>query len=233
MVRRDLVLAFGLSALCAAAAFAQPAYRDRPPGQIVQNVTAYLTGEAMNSGWHVVASRTLAGKNAGGSPAYQWYLSFYKPAADGLALAYRLPNAGAVLLAKVVKAQGAPMYFPAQDLRIVGPAELQQSGVQDVVAWSHQTGADCGEASVAVFGSNGSGSVSPQAVVKNPCDLHAEIVKSSGLSAVRLTGPYYSAKAALCCPTKPHASAMLTYANGRWSVKPAYFSLSPGTSAQR
>jgi hypothetical protein len=30
----------------------------------------------------------------------------------------------------------------------------------------------------------------------------------------------------MCCPTKPHASAMLSYTNGAWSVKPNYFTIS-------
>lgn len=212
---------------------AKPAYDKQPPGQIMQDVTAYLSGEAMNSAWHVVASRVLAGKQMGKTPAYQWYLSFYAPARNGLKLVYRLPNASNAILAKVVKAHGAQMYFPVEQLKIVGAAELERGGVQDVVVQTHEFAADCGSSTVAVFGASADMSVTARAVVTNPCALEGKLVKNGALQAVSLSGPYYDAKAALCCPTKPHAAAKLAYANGKWSVKPGYFMISASMAAHR
>jgi hypothetical protein len=205
-----------------------------PPGQVMQDTVAYLTGEAMHSRWHIVASRKLAGKQMGKTPVYQWYLSFYAPDGDdGGKLVYQLPNSSHELLSKVTKAHGAQMYFPMQDVKIVGAAELERPAVQDVVVWDHQSGADCGTADVTVFGAQTNGRVVQRVHVENGCSLDAKIVKHGALSAVRLTGPYYGPKAPMCCPTKPRASAMLSYRNGDWSVTPNYYIISASLAAHR
>jgi hypothetical protein len=200
----------------------------------MQDTVAYLSGEAMHSQWHIVASRKLAGKQMGKDPVYQWYLSFYAPDGEnGGKLVYRLPNKDGILLSKVVKAPGAQMYFPSQSLKIVGAAEFEQSGVQDVVIWDHQAGADCGNADVTVFGANAKGQVVQRIHVENGCDLQAKIVKHGSLSALRLSGPYYGPKAALCCPTKPRANALLWYGNGDWHMNPQYYTISASLAAHR
>jgi len=51
--------------------------------------------------------------------------------------------------------------------------------------------------------------------------LSARVVRGT----IVLHGPYYNASAPLCCPTKPNASAILRYANGRWTERPQYFKL--------
>jgi hypothetical protein len=205
-----------------------------PPGQVMQDQVAYLTGEAMHSAWHIIASRKLAGKNMGKTPAYQWYLSFYAPdGEDGGKLVYRLPNKDGELLSRVTKAHGADLYFPQQDVKIIGAGEFEQSGVQDVVVWDHQAGADCGADDVTVFGANMKGQIEQRVHVENGCSLSAKIVKRGDLSAVQLNGPYYSPKAALCCPTKPKASALLAYSRGTWSVRPNYYIISASLAAHR
>jgi hypothetical protein len=121
------------------------------------------------------------------------------------------------------------MYFPHEQLTIVGTGELERSGVQDVVVQSHAFAADCGMATIAVFGAKAVGTtfaVDPRVTVSNACSLTASVVKNGALQAVRLTGPYYAKNAALCCPTKPSARAMLSFAGGSWSVKPDYFTIS-------
>lgn len=214
MVRGNLICAAAvLAASLSIGATPAPNYDNPPPGTAVQDVTAYLSGEGMNSAWHVVTSRTQ----------HQWYVSFYAPSANGLKLAYRLPRDNDKLLAKVVKAKGADMYFPHADVRIAGAAELEKTGVQDVVLQIHQIGADCGMADVAVFGADSQMNVRPRAHVQNPCDLQASVVKNGSLAAVQLQGPYYAPSAALCCPTKPHVTALLSFQNGSWTVRPRYF----------
>ncbi|HKU66148.1 MAG TPA: hypothetical protein VJP85_00040 [Candidatus Baltobacteraceae bacterium] len=216
-----------------AAAVPRPHYDAAPPGQVMQDTVAYLTGEGMNSAWHVVASRRLAGIQIGGTRAYQWYLSFYAPAQNGLKLVYQLPNERHELLSRVTKAHGVQMYFPQQDLKIVGAAEFEKPGVQDVVVWDHQTGADCETADVTVFGANARGKVEQRVHVENGCSLEAQIVKRGTLSAVQLSGPYYGPTAPMCCPTKPKARATLAYANGTWSVSPRYYVISASLAAHR
>lgn len=222
-------------ALCAATAAAapKPQYDVAPPGHIMQDTVAYLSGEGMNSKWHVVASRKLVGMQNGKTPAYQWYLSFYAPAGDGSKLVYQLPNQSHVLLSRVIKAPNVPLYFPQQDVKIVGAAEFEQSGVQDVVIWDHQAGADCGTDDVTVFGADANGRVVQRVHVENGCNLAAKIVKRGALSAVRLTGPYYGPKAAMCCPTKPKANALLSYSGGSWRVNPNYYIISASLAAHR
>jgi len=220
------VVALSATAAAGAAVPANPHLSPAPPGHVMQRTVAYLTGEAMHSMWYVVASRKLAGKNMGKTPVYQWYLSFYAPDGnDGGKLVYQIPGKQNTVLARVEKAHGAQMYFPMQDLKIAGAAELERQGVQDVVVWDHQAGADCGAADVTVFGANSKGQVQQRVHVQNGCALDAKIVKHGALSAVQLSGPYYAANAPMCCPTKPKASAMLQYANGGWSVSPKYYTI--------
>lgn len=227
--------AFVIAACVASTAAAPRTHYDvAPPGQVMQDTVAYLTGEAMHSAWHIVASRKLAGKNMGATPVYQWYLSFYAPDGEnGGKLVYQLPNKDGELLSRVVKAHGAQMYFPQQDVKIIGAAQFEQSGVQDVVVWDHQAGADCGAADVTVFGANTKGQLEQRVHVENGCSLDAKIVKNGSLPAVRLSGPYYGPKAPMCCPTKPKASALLSYAKGTWSVKPDYYTISASLAAHR
>ena len=207
------------------AAMQSPKYNNPPPGTVVQDVVTYLSGEAMNSKWHVVSSRVAVGRQNGKQPAYQWYLSIYAPAPNGWTLAYRSPGPGTTLLAKVTKANGAQLYFPTQSVKIIGGAELEQAAVQDAVVQVHEQAADCGSSTVAVFGAGSSMKPRVRVAVQNGCDLNASIVKYGQMQAVQLTGPYYGPKAPMCCPTKPSATAKLTNSGAirGWSVTPNYF----------
>ena len=208
MVRRNLTRARWLLAIVLLGAAS--------PGAVVQNVPLALDGPA-NGTWHVTASR-IAKFTSADRTDYQWYLSVYAP--NG-ALAYRSPGDATKLIAVLQKANGAPYYFPHQTLSIAGTGSLMGSSAQQVVATIHELGADCGMATVAVLAAAGMGKAAPVARVTNFCDLQPKIVGD----AVQLTGPYYAANAALCCPTKNHATAMLRYRNGRWMESPSHFPL--------
>lgn len=206
---------------------AKSMYNNPPPGAVVQDVVTYLSGEGMSSRWHIVSSRVAVGRQNGKEIAYQWYLSVYAPAANGWDLKWRSPG-NSTLLSKVTKANGAQLYFPMQSVKIVGGAELEQPAVQDAVVQIHESAADCGGSTVAVLGATGrSMKVGPRVTVTNGCDLQASIVKYGQMQAVQLTGPYYGPKAAMCCPTKPKASAKLTYSGSirGWSVTPNYYTI--------
>jgi len=197
-----------------------------PPGTVVASKLVYLAGEAMHSQWRAVLSKRRLGA-VSGHTAYQWYLSIYAINGETYNLRYQSPRDGAPL-DRVTKANGAPMWFPMQDASIVGAAELMQSGVQQLVFASHQTGADCGTADITVFATNPkSGKVVPAVAIQNGCYLSAAIVHEKHGDALRLTGPYYAPSAALCCPTKPKGTAMLRYRNGAWIESPKYFTLYP------
>jgi hypothetical protein len=203
------------AALLAAAPSAPrlPRFSPQPPGTVVQDTVAYLSGQAMNSKWHVIASKK----------GRQWYLSVYAPAYGDVAhLAFQSPgNSG--LLAKVVKPKGSPLYFPFQELKVVGAAQLEQPAVEDAVIWLHESGADCGAATVAILGADRNMHVRIRKQISNYCSLDAAIVKESDLSAVRLRGPYYTATSAVCCPAKPRATALLRGKGGRWNLSPPLF----------
>lgn len=212
-----------------------PVYRSAPPGTVMQDVPAYLRGEGMGLAWHVVASRKQVGLQNGKDPAYQWWVSFYAPVNPGsnqYQLKYRIPG-NSELVPTVTKAHGAQLYFPMETVKIVGAAELERTGIQDVVLATHSSAADCGGASVTVFGVNAhTGAVEPRVDVNNGCELNAAIVSHGKLHAVALTGPYYGPKAALCCPTKNNASALLYQAGSKWVVTPSYFSIAPRPAVQ-
>lgn len=234
MVRRYLGIAIGLA--LAVTLVAAPAARSQeppnytfapaPPGTVVQSTLFYLTGQAMHSQWRAVVSKKTVGTN--GNQAFdQWYLSIYSIDNTTYRLRYRSPGNGGPLW-KVERAHGATMWFPMQEMKIVGTGQFMEPTVENLVTSSHQTGADCGAATITVFAYNPkTHKVVASATVTNGCDLSAKIVKSaSGAYSLALTGPYYSPTAAMCCPTKNKAAATLRYANGRWVEYPKYFKLS-------
>jgi hypothetical protein len=195
-----------------------------PPGTITQNVLVYLAGQAMHSQWRAVASRKNVAKS--GSLTYsQWYLSIYSINATTYSLKYRSPDNGGPL-SKVTKAKGAPMWFPYQEITIVGAGQFMVPSVEQLVVASHETGADCGGATVTVFAlDKKTQKPAPSVTVTNGCALSAAIVHEKGADAIKLSGPYYSPTAALCCPTKTKASAMLRYRNGKWAMTPKYYTI--------
>jgi hypothetical protein len=194
-----------------------------PPGSVVQNQGVAFNGEHANAHWRAVASKKLAG-SGNGREFYQWYVSIYALSRGAYRLRYQSPGNGGPL-SRVTQANGAKMWFPVQELRIVGTAHLKGPVFQQLVVQSHELGADCGSASVTVFATAPGGSVSPAVSVGNPCELRATIRRDGSGDSIELNGPYYAPNAALCCPTKPDASAVLRYGDGKWRVTPSYFKL--------
>jgi hypothetical protein len=221
---RTFALAGLVGAICAVGAFAQPlrgALLPLPPGASVQNSAVYLNGQTMNGQWRAIASKKLVGAS-NGTEFYQWYLSIYALRGEAFRLRYQSPTNGGPL-SRVTQASGAKMWYPVQELRIVGAATLMGGSVQQLVVTSHEMAADCGSSTVTIFASAPGGSVSPAVSAENPCDLSATILP--GRTAIALQGPYYASNAPLCCPTKPKAGATLRYRNGRWVETPNYYKL--------
>jgi hypothetical protein len=203
----------------------QTGYSSAPPGSVVQTKTVYLSGEGMNSAWHAVLSRKLMGTGDTGTKFYQYYLSIYHPSGK---LKYRSPGNGGPL-STLAKATGANLWFPLQQIKIVGTGEFMEAAVQQLVVQSHEFAADCGAAIVSVFAyDSASQKVVPSASISNGCSLTAAIVSPGNASSLKLTGPYYGPNAAMCCPTKPNASAVVRYTNGTWNEKPNYYALKIG-----
>lgn len=226
-VLRCAALVAAVIAAAAAPTAAKTPFDVAPPGRTVQEATARMRpGAAL---WHVILSRKLLGMESGKVPAYQWYLSFYAPGRSALRLVYQLPNGRSEDLSRVTKVDGADLYFPHQDVRIAGVAPLQHAGASDVVVLTYESGADCGSANVLIFGADGAMHVHQLVAVENGCDLRPKIVKHGARWAVQLTGPYYGPRAAMCCPTRPHASALLEFVDGAWHVTPRYFSIARST----
>ncbi|HVS47196.1 MAG TPA: hypothetical protein VMS32_11120 [Verrucomicrobiae bacterium] len=199
-------------------------FSPNPPGTVTQSVLGYLAGQAMHSQWRAVASRVRRGKS-GSTTFYQDYLSIY--AIDGATyrLKYRSPGNGGPL-SQVEKAHGAEMWFPLQDLSIVGYGQFQEPAVDQLVVYSHEASADCGGAQITIFSADPkTGKVAPHVSVTNGCALSAKIVHGTGSDSIVLTGPYYGPNAAMCCPTKNVASATLRFTGGTWKQSPAYFTL--------
>ncbi|HEY2476260.1 MAG TPA: hypothetical protein VGI19_15845 [Candidatus Cybelea sp.] len=217
----------GTIALFASASAAEPphyTFSPQPPGTIVQSRLVYLAGEAMHGQWRGVLSKKLLG-TANGSSFYQWYLSLY--AIDGTVyhLKYRSPDAR-VPFSHVTKAQGASLWFPVQEAKIVGTGEFMGPGSQQLVVQSHESAADCGGARIDVFYyGSAMQSVMTTLSVQNPCELSANVLHGVHGDSLQLTGPYYAANAPLCCPTKPKATATLRFNNGGWTQQPQYFKI--------
>lgn len=199
----------------------------------MQAIRSYFSGEGKGEVWHVVASRVTLGAGAFASP--QWYLSVYSWGGPA-PLVYRSPGDSEHLLTRLEKVGGAPHYFPLQSLRIVGNAKLLHNSAWQAVVMVHETGADCGAATVAVIGiksyparamsAPGHLSAGPLVTVNNACSLSARIVgrAEGGGQVLELTGPYYAKNAPLYKPTKNRATAILRY-DGEWTETPRYFTL--------
>ena len=199
-------------------------YSPSPPGTIVQSQLLYLTGQAMHSQWRGVVSRKLLG-TSGTTQFYQYYLSLYSINENVYQLRYQSPKNGGPM--DVVKKVDSSMWFPMQALSVVGVGQFQIPTVENLVVTSHQTGADCGGAQITIFGYDTTkNKVVEEAVITNGCDLNARVVQSAnGLASLQLTGPYYNATAAMCCPTENKATATLRYVNNKWVESPNYFKL--------
>lgn len=216
------VLVFvALPLACAVAAFAQmPPYSFMPvpPGSAVQAESVSFNGNA-NDRWEAVVSKKRLGSGKGRT-FYQWYLSIYQLRRGAYRLRYESPGNGGPL-SRVTKANGANMWFPVADVKVVGAAPLMEKRVALLVVQSHEMAADCGSAAVTIFGTKPGGTVGPVATVTNSCELGAKIGADG--SSLELTGPYYAKDAPLCCPTKPNANAVLRYVDGKWMESPTYF----------
>ncbi len=228
MIMRTVIIALLLST----AAGAQPATTlvPVPPGTVVQEQLVALDGLAHDP-WQAVASKKFVG-SGNGREFYQWYLSIYAPRAGAYRIRYQSPRNGGPL-ERVTQAAGAKMWFPVQDLKIVGAAELMRKHYEQLVVSSHAMAADCGSATVSVFTTGMAGRAAPAVTVTNPCELRASIVNQPYVPTVlELHGPYYAAGAAACCPTKAKATAVLSYRHGKWSETPNYFKVEGGTAGR-
>ena len=212
---------------CVAAEPPTTTFSPAPPGTVLQSKIVYLAGQAMHGQWRGVISKKLVGTSAGMS-FYQLYVSIYKIDGNVYTLRYQSPGNGGPL-DKVERTSDATMWFPAQDGSIVGAAQLMGPGVEQLVVATHQVGADCGSANLTVFRYDSkTDKITPAVTLQNGCDLQAKIVtKATGNAYLSLTGPYYGAHAAMCCPTKNKASATLTYTSGKWVESPNYFTTYP------
>jgi hypothetical protein len=180
----------------------------------------------MHSQWRGVLSKKLAGTSAGMS-FYQWYVSIYAINDTTYQLKYQSPGNGGPF-DKLERTSDASMWFPAQSGSIVGAAQLMGQGIEQLVVSTHQAGADCGSADITIFTYDPKKQkVVPAATLQNGCDLSVKIVHSANGDTLTLTGPYYNEHAPMCCPTKPKATATLSYVNGKWVEKPNYYKLYP------
>jgi hypothetical protein len=202
-------------------------YSPQPPGTIVASQVVYLAGQAMHSQWRGVLSKKFVGQSAGMN-FYQWYVSIYAIDDSTYRLKYQSPGNGGPY-DKLSHTSDASMWFPAQSGSIVGAAQLMGSGIEQLVVVTHQTGADCGSADLTIFAYDSKKQkVVPAATVENGCELQVKIVHDAkGADTLLLSGPYYNDTAPMCCPTKPKASATLSYINGTWVEKPNYYKLFP------
>lgn len=199
-----------------------------PPGTVVQDQVFHPYGPGTMSRWHAVLSKKVLGTEAG-ITFYQWYLSLYGMGDTHFELKYQSPKSGGPFETVTKPVQDdAHMWFPVQDAKIVGIAHLIDTDTEQLVLQTHAMAADCGSAEVTVFAYDQKKStVVPSISVGNGCSLGAKIVEGEGDANdyLTLTGPYYNTTAAMCCPTKAKATAILRFHNGEWVESLPYFKL--------
>ncbi|MGA7355513.1 MAG: hypothetical protein WA431_11290 [Candidatus Cybelea sp.] len=222
-MRRSIAVATAALLICAAAFRPQQSptsgFVPSPPGSVVQNERVDFNGNGASMEWRAIVSKQRVGasNNRG---FYQWHLSFYMLERGVYRLRYESPRNGGPLT-RVTQANGAEMWFPVAEARIVGMASLMHPGVHQLVVQSHETAADCGSGAVTIFATQLRRNIGAVATIENPCDLSATI--GAGGTSIELRGPYYRSGAPLCCPTKAHATAELRYRDGTWVLSPKYF----------
>jgi hypothetical protein len=215
------IASVALALCCAVAASAQLppfTFSPAPTGSVVHAQSVSFNGSSADR-WEAVLSKKFVGSGAGRS-FYQWFLAIYQLRRGAYRLRYESPYNGGPL-SRVSQASGAKMWFPVQEIKIVGSAPLMQKRVQVLVVQSHEMAADCGAAAVTILGTKAGSTVGPIATVTNPCELTAKIGADG--ASLELTGPYYAANAPLCCPTKANVTTVLRYVDGKWTQSPNYF----------
>ncbi len=211
------LLVFALAPHAVASAAAAPVRR------IVATRTVDFAGPG-EAPWPVRVTTELLGRD--GSRAFeQWRIEVGRPKALGGGYAYRSPGSDG-LLDRVEKAHGANLWFPNQEAQLLDVGRFLPGRRRQLLVRVYQSGADCGSVTVALLGLRGGGwNVGRLVSIENACSLDVKIAHRAGGDALLLTGPYYAANAALCCPTKAHAEARLFYRNGTWIERPQLFRL--------
>ena len=92
--------------------------------------------------------------------------------------------------------------------------------IQQLVVTVQSSAADCGTQTAYVLGMS-AGKIVRRAAWVNACSLNATFGPHG--NSITLSGPYYSAAAALCCPTKPRAASTIRFTRGKWVQTPVYF----------
>jgi hypothetical protein len=188
------------------------------PGTVVQRMAVTFTPGAP---WHAELTKTLAGRGDG-QTFFQWNLTVENPSGQPV---YASPPGG-VPFTRVEKASGGRLYFPVADASFAGAGTFMNARTQQLVVVSHEASADCGMARVDVLGyDTATRSIAPALSVTNGCDLSARIVHEKGGDMLAVSGPYYAANAALCCPTKSRVTALFRFRAGRWTQHPRYFTV--------
>jgi hypothetical protein len=203
----------------------------RPPGNVVQKVAASL-GLAQKASFVAVVSRvSLRSGSRSTTPTYQPYFTLYRAAAGDKLLrrVYQSPsgNDPLKLVPQMQSIPNAPgVWMPGSvDVRVIGSGQLMQPGTSQLVIRVYSAAADCGSATVHVL-AFGDQRLHDVVGAQNYCSLEAALQPPG----IALTGPYYDRNAALCCPTKNKATALLRYdrRSGKWLIAPQYFRLSAG-----
>ena len=206
------------------------------PGIVAKQQVAYLIGDAMNGRYLAVASRVLLAPARGRySPAqYQPYLTIYAQQPGGEITWKRVYQSPSVvdrlkLIPRSTRPAPNAPYFPQTSLTLVGAAEFMQPAIQQLVITVHSASADCGGANTIVLGMDRPAHLVRRVAYQNSCSLSAKIKSTAPdrPASLLLMGPYYAASAALCCPTKPHATATASWTRLGWKQRPSYFKTLP------
>ena len=197
--------------------------KSAPAGRVVATRSVDFAGPG-HAPWVVRVTTEALGRDASRT-FEQWRIEVERPKALGGGIAYQTPGADA-LLDRVEKAHGANLWFPNQEAQLLGVGRFLPGARRQLLVRVYQSGADCGSATIALLGLRGKGSSIGRLVsVENACSLDVKIARNARGDELILSGPYYAANAALCCPTKPHAEARLLYRGGHWIERPELFKL--------
>lgn len=185
-----------------------------PPGAVVHDMKADFDGKAAGQ-YRVITSR----EPIGNPPEDQWYLSIYDPADK---MIYQSPNAEDrfALVPRLQHGYDTARMFPHVTVALSGSGNLMGEPRDQVLISVHESGADCGTATLSIL-SMQSGSLEVPVQVTNPCRLQASVAHHT----IILRGPYYNARAPLYKPTINNATATLRYVDNAWVERPKYFKL--------
>jgi hypothetical protein len=200
-----------------------PIFDPAPPGKIVQQLRASLTGK-----WppEIVVLTKTTKVNAdpeGQKQLSQDHLIVYQYGLGKWHQLDALPRSGDTRESFIVPTLSMYPMPIIMETTITGAADFLGDSHDQLVIDEYMESGDCGGTTTSVLSLD---ETKLRVVIRanDDCSMSSSVEGK----LIILSGPYYAITAPLCCPTIEGAKATLSFQNQRWQESPAYFKVSDG-----